>query len=265
MQIEISEPLSVLEMGARSNQEDSLSPCESPSSRDRLFILCDGMGGHEHGEVASRLVCEVLSTYIGTHWSHGTLTDDVLKDALAEVFRRIKAYDNGSSRQMGTTLVLLCLHEGGATMAHIGDSRIYHIRPSRRQILYKSRDHSLAYDLFLAGEITEEEMRSYSKKNVITRAITPAQEKPSKADIVHTKDIQSGDIFYLCSDGMLERMGDKELVALFSANCSLERKRQRLVERTQGNQDNHSSWIIQIKKVIHAKERCWWQRIMDFL
>lgn len=197
MRIEILQPQGINELGSRQNQEDCLFPAvESATTDSRLFMVCDGMGGHEHGEVASRLVCDVLSEYLKEHWTDGdALSDDVLHDAIDEVFRRINALDDGSTRQMGTTLTLVALHRGGITMGHIGDSRIYHLRPQECRILYKSRDHSLAYDLFLSGEITLDEMTHHDKKNVITRAIMPGMERQPKMDIAHTTDLRPGDYF----------------------------------------------------------------------
>lgn len=252
MKIDILSPMGINELGSRQNQEDSLfPPAGATTANNRLFLVCDGMGGHDHGEVASQLVCEVLPDYLYKHWTPSeVLTDDVLQDALDEVFRRINALDDGSTKQMGTTLTLLALHRGGVTMAHIGDSRIYHLRPAEKRILYKTRDHSLAYDLFLSGEITLEEMKHYNKKNVITRVIMPGMERQSKMDIAHTTDIQPGDYFLLCSDGLLERMSDRQLLALLCANKSDETKRNQLVTDTQQNADNHSAWLIQIKSVI---------------
>ncbi len=235
MKIEILQPQGINEIGNRQNQEDSLFPSvELATADDRLFMVCDGMGGHEHGEMASQLVCNVLSEYLKEHWADDSvLSDDVLQDALDEVFRKINALDNGSMRQMGTTLTLLALHRGGVTMAHLGDSRIYHLRPSEQRILYKSRDHSLAYDLFLAGELTFDEMTHYDRKNVITRAIMPGMERQPKLDIAHTTDLQPGDYFLLCSDGLLERMDDGQLLQQLSTNSPDEDKRRQIVIETE--------------------------------
>ena len=251
MKISIQQPLSIYELGSRQNQEDCLYPLQGEATTaDRLFLLCDGMGGHEHGEVASQLVCSVLSDYLQAHWqTTEPLSDETLREALDETFRRINTLDDGSLRKMGTTLTLLCLHPGGATMAHLGDSRIYHLRPRDRRLLYKSRDHSLVYDLFMAGEITRDEMNSYPRKNVITRAIMPGMERQPKMDIAHTTDLQPGDYFFLCSDGILERMSDAELLALLAASKDNAATRQQLIEVTRDNADNHSAWLIQIADV----------------
>ena len=250
MKIEILQPQGINELGNRQNQEDSIWPAlDAATAADRLFVLCDGMGGHDNGEVASQLVCDVLPAYLKGHWTDDVLDDDVLHDAIDEVFRRINALDDGSTRQMGTTLTMLALHQGGVTMAHIGDSRIYHLRPSEKRILYKSRDHSLAYDLFLAGEITLVEMKHYNKKNVITRAVMPGMERQPKLDIAHTTDIQPGDYFLLCSDGLLEQLSDQQLLTLLSSDKTDEEKRDLLITNTQQNADNHSAWLLQIKDV----------------
>lgn len=248
MKITITQPLAIHELGDRQNQEDSVYPEQSAvTTDDKLFMVCDGMGGHEHGEVASQLVCGTLPQYLKENWTGGILPDDLLHDAIDEVFRQINKYDDGSLRQMGTTLTLLCLHQGGATMAHIGDSRIYHIRPSEHRILYKSRDHSLVYDLFIAGEITQEEMGSYAKKNIITRAIMPGMDRQPRLDIAHSTDLLPGDYFLLCSDGMLEQMTDKQLTELLAARQTKDTLRQNLIDATRDNYDNHSAWLIEIK------------------
>lgn len=249
MKISILKPQVIHELGSRNNQEDSVFPkLNEETIDDRLFILCDGMGGHENGEVASQLVCDVLSAYIREHWDEDFFSDDLFQDAIDEVFNKINEYDSDSFKKMGTTLTFLCLHQGGALMAHIGDSRIYHIRPSEHFILYKSRDHSLAYDLFMAEEISYDELSTY-KKNIITRAIMPGMDRQPKADLVHSTDIQDGDYFFLCSDGMLEQMNDDELLDILCSDMSDEKKREILIEKTKENKDNHSAFILQIENV----------------
>ena len=151
---------------------------------------------------------------------------------------------------MGTTLCLLYFHQGGLTAAHIGDSRIYHIRPKENRILYQSRDHSLVYDLYQAGEISYEEMRTSPQKNIITRAIQPGEESRVRPAIVHIADIQPGDFFYICSDGMLEQMSNDELCRLLSTDGSDEKKRMQLIAATSDNKDNHSAYLIHIKEVM---------------
>lgn len=218
------------------------------NTTDRLFIVCDGMGGHENGEVASQLVCSELAKELLAHWNpEQPLADEVLRRALDEVQDRLDEHDNSSLRKMGTTLTLVALHRDGVTMAHIGDSRIYHMRPGIG-ILYKSRDHSLVYDLYLSGEITREQMSSSARKNVITRALMPCQERRPKLDITHTTNVQPGDWFMLCSDGVLEQLTDE---ALFKTVTETPEQQlwERLIDLTADNADNHTAWLIQVAAV----------------
>lgn len=249
MKFSIHQPLYMQELGRRSNQEDSMFPLEGNATiADRLFIVCDGMGGHEQGEVASQLVCSELAKELFAQWNPDqVLTDEMLRHALDRVQDRLDEHDNGSLRKMGTTLTLVALHRGGITMAHIGDSRIYHIRPSQG-ILYKSRDHSLVYDLFLSGEITREQMSSSARKNVITRALMPNQERRPKLDIAHTTDVRPGDWFMLCSDGVLEQLNDYYLLKTI-AETPVEGLRQRLIDLTVDNADNHTAYLLQVANV----------------
>ncbi len=254
MRIKIYQPLAIHELGKRANQEDSIYPIKGKATEnDRLFLLCDGMGGHEHGEVSSQSICKSLSSFLLQHAvaSEG-LEDKLLSDALAYAYEELdKLAIVGDSRQMGTTLTLLYFHSNGCTAAHIGDSRIYHLRPSSHTILYKSRDHSLVYDLYQAGELTYEEMKTFPQKNVITRAMIAGDRNHPKPDVIHISDIQPGDYFYICSDGMLEQMEDEELLDVFSANVRDEEKRQMLISETSDNKDNHSAYIVHIKEVSH--------------
>lgn len=253
MNFKIYRPLSIFEIGCRSNMEDCIYPVHGDATdKDRLFILCDGMGGHENGEVASGTVCRVMSDYIKSHACE-YVTDKTIKAALYAAIEELNTLDRGDLRKMGTTMTLLCFHRGGCLAAHIGDSRIYHIRPEERRIMYKSRDHSLVYDLYMAGEISREDMATYHRKNVITRAIMPNQDECPKADMVYITDIKAGDIFYMCSDGMLEQMDDDGLVDVLCSKMPWEEKQEQLIEKTKCNKDNHSAYIINIAEVIREE------------
>lgn len=251
MKFRIFQPQAIHERGSRPNQEDSIFPViNTATANDRLFILCDGMGGHESGEVASGTVCQTISNYILSRLAPDQPLDDALfEEALSAAYAAVNAQDTSGQKKMGTTLTFLCFHKGGCTVAHIGDSRIYHLRPSTNEILYRSRDHSLVYDLFEVGEMTYEELKTAKNKNVITRVIMANQERPSKADIVHITNIKPGDYFYLCSDGMLEQMDDQELMEIFRSDRTDEQKRKVLVGQTVDNSDNHSAYIIHIESV----------------
>lgn len=244
------------ELGQRTNQEDSLFPALGKStSDDRLFVLCDGMGGHEKGEVASATVCETLSRVILSAWHPGeVLSDELFLQALSAAYDALDAKDNGEERKMGTTLTFLCLHSSGATVAHIGDSRIYQLRPASKntsaRIVFRTQDHSLVNDLVKIGEITEEEAKHHPQKNVITRAMQPCQEHRAKADIAHLTDILPGDYFYMCSDGMLEEASDENILNIITKpNATDEQKLEMLRNVTEENKDNHTAHLIHIDKV----------------
>lgn len=244
------------ELGQRTNQEDSLYPALGKSKpEDRLFILCDGMGGHEKGEVASATVCETISRVILSTWHpNEALSDELFLQALSAAYDALDAKDNGEERKMGTTLTFLCLHANGATVAHIGDSRIYQLRPASKnspaQIVFRTQDHSLVNDLVKIGEITEEEAKHHPQKNVITRAMQPCQEHRTKADIAHLTDIQSGDYFFMCSDGMLEQSTDDNILNIITkSNATDEQKLEMLRNVTEENKDNHTAHLIYIDKV----------------
>ncbi len=251
MKYKLFPPQAIYELGQRSNQEDNIFPAMGRATADdRLFIVCDGMGGHEHGEVASQAVATTIGqTLTRALADEPRLTDDSINRAIAAAYERLDQLDRGEARKMGTTLTLLCLHRGGVTAAHIGDSRIYHLRPNEGEILYCSRDHSLVMDLYQAGEITRDEMRTSPQKNIITRAMSPGEEGHARADIIHIADVRPGDYFYLCSDGMLEQMEDDELLALISDNTTDSEKRETLIRATAGNKDNHSAYLIHVERV----------------
>lgn len=243
------------------HQEDSIFPAYGQQKdSDRLFILCDGMGGHEAGEVASATVCTAMSKSIfkSTPDAEGDFSDDKLQKAIEDAFNALDALPlEGSSteKKMGTTMTFLKFHSKGCTIAHMGDSRVYHIRPGKgredTRILFKTEDHSLVNDLIKVGELTPEEAKHSRQKNIITRAMQPAMERRPKADIYHTSDIKKGDYFYMCSDGMLEQMEDENLQFNFSeATGSEENKVNILKQATSQNLDNHSAIIIHVLDVI---------------
>ncbi|MBR5084728.1 MAG: serine/threonine-protein phosphatase [Prevotella sp.] len=253
------EVYNIWELGKRANQEDSLFPeYNQQTIDDRLFILCDGMGGHASGEVASSTVCRAMSTSIANMCPdpEGAFTDEILQQAICDAFDALDsiAPDDGSPKKMGTTMTFLKLHANGATIAHMGDSRVYHVRPGQTaddtQILFVTEDHSLVNDLVKIGELTPEEARTSRQKNVITRAMQPHMERRPRADIYHTVDIQPGDYFFMCSDGILERWEDYHVRHCFSYAYGDDYTRvQNIINETSDNSDNHTAIIVKILDV----------------
>lgn len=253
--------LSIFEVGQRKDkegrphQEDCIYPSiDNVGDNDRLFILCDGMGGHASGEVASQNVCQTISELV-MNPSDSVFTDALFERALAAAYDKLDNLDKDKSehKKMGTTLTFLMFHQDGATIAHIGDSRVYQIRPktgTSKDVVFKTRDHSLVNDLIKVGELRPEDAKKFPHKNIITRAIQPHLEERHKADIYHTKNIQPGDYFFMCSDGMLEQMDDDNpLCFILNENRPDEEKQEMLCKVTQSNKDNHSAHLIHILDV----------------
>ncbi len=253
---------SIWELGKRANQEDYLYPPHNAATTDdRLFLVCDGIGGHSAGEVASTTVCEVMARSI--HQScpdpEAAFTDEDFKKALTEACDALDAKDNGDAKKMGTTLTLLKFHAQGAVIAHIGDSRVYHIRPGEgkddTRILFQTADHSLVNDLIKFGEMTPEEALHSKQRHIITRAIQCGLERRSKADLCKTSDIEAGDYFMLCSDGIIEEFLDSNIQYIFSERGGNITEKAELIKKlTANNSDNHTAWIVQVTDVIHDTE-----------
>ncbi|MCR5579611.1 MAG: protein phosphatase 2C domain-containing protein [Prevotella sp.] len=254
MKFQLHQPQAINELGNRGNQEDAIYPVMGEASSDqRVFVVCDGMGGLDKGEVASaavskalgemaKAICDVVPKF----------SDDDFRQCLSKAYNALDAADTKKEATMGTTMTFLCFHDGGCLVAHIGDSRVYHLRPSlgtENGVLFRTRDDSLVQQMYENGEITYEEMRTSPKKNIILKGMQPYQMERTTATLTHITDVKPGDYFYLCTDGMLEKMDDKELVSILASNESDEQKRQRLIDATVNNSDNHSAYLIQVKDV----------------
>lgn len=254
MKFQLHQPQAINELGNRSNQEDAIYPVMGEASADqRVFVVCDGMGGLDKGEVASEAVSKALGEMAKAICDVvPKFSDDDFRQCLSKAYNALDAADTKREATMGTTMTFLCFHDGGCLVAHIGDSRVYHLRPSlgpENGVLFRTRDDSLVQQMYENGEITYEEMRTSPKKNIILKGMQPHQMVRTTATLTHITDVKPGDYFYLCTDGMLEKMDDKELVGILSGSESDELKRQRLIEATATNSDNHSAYLIQVKEV----------------
>lgn len=259
MKINVRKPLCFSEIGRKDNQEDFLWPARESATRDnKVFLMCDGVGGQDSGEVASETAATALGTYLTKYKPEDVIvTKAMFEEALAYGYDELDKVDTGAARKMGTTMTCLVLHQGGALVAHIGDSRIYHIRPSladengRSGIIYQSADHSLVNDLLRAGEITEEEAVNFPQKNVITRAMQPHLERRYRADIFNIDDLQAGDYFFLCSDGVLEQLTNDMLGAILSDSSLDDNGKLQAIRNVCDNKtrDNYTCWLIPIDSV----------------
>ena len=193
----------------RDHNEDSygLGQGEQVEQLGELFVLCDGMGGHAAGEVASSMGVEtILSVY---YEDSGEDRPAVLAQAFEQANTRIYAKGHGS---MGTTGVAALLHHDALHIANVGDSRAYLIRDgSIRQV---SRDHSFVSDQVAAGLITADQARSSPHRNVITRALGY---QPEVTVDLFRLPLQVDDVVLLSSDGLHGLVSDSEIAEIAAA------------------------------------------------
>lgn len=251
MDIRIGKPLCFSEIGRKPNQEDALFPLEgNADSSTRVFMVCDGMGGHEHGEVASQCVAATIGNFTS---NVGDTTAEEMKllfaNGLAKAYKALDELDTEETqKKMGTTLTFLALCSDGVFTAHIGDSRIYQLRPGVG-IIYQTIDHSLVSDLVSIGEITPEQARTHPQRNIITRAVMPHQDFPSKATVKTLTDVRPGDLFFLCSDGVIEENTDDHLEKILLGEGTIEDRLSILRENCAlcNTRDNYTCYLIEIE------------------
>ena len=187
-----------------------------------VFAVADGMGGHLAGEVASRMAIEAVQRMARENERPGIAA---LREAVACAHETIltHAQDHIECAGMGTTLSVLWLGENYAYIAHVGDSRIYRLREgSLTQI---TQDHSLVEELVRAGLITREQARTHPRRSIITRALgTHGENEP---DLLVT-DVQDGDVFLLCTDGLTGMVPDDEIERTLR-DCGIEAAADRLL------------------------------------
>ncbi len=220
-----------------------------------LFVLADGLGGYNAGEVASVMaisaVLERLASAIDKFdEDDGAFTpDEAIYDTVTDINASIynAALNSTAFEGMATTLVIGWFLGGQLWVAHTGDSRLYRYRDSMLEQL--TRDHSFSQELLDAGMVTEEEARSLPAKNLVTRALGAA------ADIepeIHNVDVLAGDIILLCSDGLTEMVGSYEIEGLLSINEEdLHETARRLVDlaNESGGRDNISVIVVRVSSV----------------
>ncbi len=226
-------------------QEDSIYPePDRPADWSRLFVVCDGMGGKGAGDVASAIVCRALE--LTNDNSQPDFTKDDLRKAIVRAYDDLDQADHGQSRAMGTTMAMLRLNTDGAMVAHVGDSRVYHIRPgingADTKILFRTKDHTHGGEDGAAREGT---------RKVLTRAMMTKMKRRCAPHVNILRDIRPGDYFFLCTDGMLEYMDDDALCMIFSHDGGNDHnKHGLLLKATANNEDNHSAIIVHILEVI---------------
>lgn len=256
MQIETNLPVAFSCIGERAINQDALYPRETTADeKTQLFVVCDGMGGADKGEVASQLLCRGIAEYAASKREF-IFDRENLQEAVNQVCRRYIDYlqQNPFVNRMGSTLALLQFHAHGVTVAHIGDSRIYQLRAG--QIIFRTKDHKQVNDMVEAGIITATQALTHPWRNRLSRAVvvrageSPKPSAQSVPDFTLLTDIQPGDSFFMCTDGVLEQVDDDALESIVSGNASDQVKVASLLalchEKTK---DNYSGYLISVRSV----------------
>ncbi|HYB22096.1 MAG TPA: Stp1/IreP family PP2C-type Ser/Thr phosphatase [Thermodesulfobacteriota bacterium] len=241
---------------ARKNNEDAF--LADPALG--IFAVADGMGGHAAGEVASSLAMDTLREFIarGTRVEAspkcpGQTTAPSPSNLLVKGIRLANQAIYQSSREkeeyegMGTTIVAIYFSNSSSVVAHVGDSRLYHIRG--QTIEQVTEDHSFVWEQYRQGFISKAALPSLPMKNIVTRALGM---QPTVDVDVKELSLQMGDLLLLCSDGLTDLILDEELVGAVSASSGdLEQACRDLISlaNRRGGKDNITVLLIHIEKV----------------
>jgi len=235
----------------RGHNEDSFHV----NNKDFLYIVADGVGGQNAGEVASRMAVEVISShftksledeipFVGTPVPELSEQTNLLASAirLANKVVHESSRGNPALKGMGSTVVAVTITDGGRlSMAHAGDSRAYLIRHG--EMFQLTNDHSLVAEQVLQGLITEEEAQKSKVKNVITRALGAM---PDIEVDIDEQPLEDGDIVLLCSDGLTNMVDDKTILTIIESSENMDDACSKLIKlaNKNGGKDNITALLV---------------------
>jgi protein phosphatase len=232
----------------REKNEDFWDIVLAADGSPQAFIVADGMGGHEAGDVASRMAVQAISKGVAA-WvksadsisSIKKFMEKVISEANDEIYQY--AQQNLSGAGTGTTLTAGLLHNGKLTVAHIGDSRFYLLRNGKIEKL--TRDHSFVGELVEKGILDAEEARKHPLRNQITRAL--GYEKQVQVDFYEV-DVRMGDIWLFCTDGLTLKIMPDELLSMLADGVDLEGTLQNMVAlaNQRGGEDNITAIAVRV-------------------
>jgi serine/threonine protein phosphatase PrpC len=227
----------ISEKGRRDNNEDNGGYNPGGS-----FVVCDGVGGSEKGEIASEIV---VRRFLEDYKNKSNISaEDVLKIAEEDLSAHARVYPE--TMGMATTLTFSQIRENGVYVAWVGDSRIYQFRQGK--IVFVTTDHSWVNEALKAGILSPEEAINHPKSNVITRAVQGSH-KAAQIDDVLLTDVQKGDLFFHCSDGVLEAWEDDDLAALFASMNEPDMILQKIQEQCAiSSRDNYTAIVYRIEE-----------------
>jgi protein phosphatase len=222
----------------RRDNEDSMY------ARAPVFVVADGMGGAQAGEVASRIAIEAFEQGLPDAGS----PEERLAERVREANQRIYELSRTEHERagMGTTLTAAYLGEGDVAIAHVGDSRAYLFRDGSLQRL--TQDHSLVGELVRRGKLTEEQAEEHPQRSIITRALGP---EPSVQVDTWSYRVRDGDILLLCSDGLTSMITEPQIAEILSSAGSLEEAGERLIAEANaaGGRDNITVVLSRLEDV----------------
>jgi serine/threonine protein phosphatase PrpC len=229
--------------------------CKSDTGRQRrdnedsafaqapLFVVADGMGGAQAGEVASRLAVDTFAEELPPA---GPGVEERLAERVREANRRIheRARADREHAGMGTTLTAAYLQEDELVIAHVGDSRAYLLRDGALRRL--TRDHSLVHELVERGKLTEAEAAEHPQRSIITRALGP---EPTVEVDTWTYPVRPGDVLLLCSDGLTSMVSEDEVAEILAHGGALEHTGSELIEAANaaGGRDNITVVLFRVE------------------
>ncbi len=236
----------------RSHNEDSIGV----DADIGLAVLADGMGGYNAGEVASGIAIAMLATEMRqaledrapqeVDGSGETLAEQFVREnsakANAAIYQAAKSQPQYSG--MGTTLLVALFYDNRMTVGHIGDSRLYRLRNDTFEQV--TRDHSLLQEQIDSGMITKEQARYSQNKNLVTRAVGIDPEVETE---IHTYNVEPGDIYLLCSDGLSDMVQDEDIHSTLSTlqtNLSLAAEQLVQFANDSGGRDNISVILVRV-------------------
>src|SRR5947208_12926960 len=211
-----------------------------------IFVVADGVGGADAGEIASQTAVDVLNDAFRQKITDGEDVEDLMELAIQRANSSIHqmAAENPRFSMMATTVVALHLDGNRATIGHVGDSRLYRISPDGN-LHRETEDHSIVEEEVRAGRMTPEQAANHPSKNVISRAL--GAEDSVEADM-KTIEVQDGSAFLLCTDGITRHIPDNELRELMTSDGTpaqlCEEMKRRCYER--GAEDNLTAVIVQV-------------------
>jgi protein phosphatase len=248
-----SEVYSVSETGpVRDHNEDSIAFTFPENNKQNLVaVVADGMGGHNAGEVASEMACDLLLSYCLENWKQHP-PEILLQKAFLNVHEKIieAGKSNVEQKGMGTTASMVIIQQGFCFIGHIGDSRVYLFRNGTLTQL--STDHTLVNEMFESGEITEIERDHHPMKNVLLQALgtTPTIQPhiPSNGWA-----IDKDDRLFLCSDGVYDALSVEDIKNLLSMQSPVFILECLTSVATSRNvSDNFSALLIEFSSVVQS-------------